>query len=52
MRIRDRYAEAKDFYKPSIFRDSGKMWVVVGPGIPFMGHVFDYWEDALAYALH
>ena len=27
------------------------MWVVVGPGIPFMGHVFDYWEDALAYAL-
>lgn len=27
------------------------MWVVAGPGIPFMGHVFAHWEDALAYAL-
>ena len=51
LRIRTRYANAHTFHKPSIFQDSGKMWVVVGPGIPFMGHVFAHWEDALAYAL-
>ena len=56
--IRYRYLNALSFSKPAIFRASAtaspkhaypNFWIVVGPGLPWLGESFDTWREAMAY---
>ena len=57
-RIRYRYLNALVFRKLSIFRAVATVapkraypcsWIVVGPGLPWLGESFDTWQEAMDY---